>query len=194
MIFLKRKRLIFWLLRAYVKKWGKTIIASFALGFIIILVLFFNKNLLLSKAPVISSQSVGIAGIYSSRDIPNNLPDIVQARTSRGLTKISSYGEVLPDIAQSWEIKDDGKTFIFYLNEGIYFSDGKEVDSASINYNFEDVSIERPAKHVIVFKLKDKYSPFLVTLANHKVYKKNYTGVSDYKISEIKKNGDRKSV
>ncbi len=190
MIFLKRKRLIFWLFRAYVKKWGKTILASFALGFTIILILFFNKNLLLSKAPVLNSQSVGIAGIYSSRDIPNNLPDIVQAHTSRGLTKISDTGEVLPDIAKIWEIKDDGKTFIFYLNEGIYFSDGKKADSSSINYNFEDVSIERPAKQVMVFKLKDKYSPFLVTLANHKVFKKNYVGVSDYKISEIKKNGE----
>ena len=190
MIFLKRKRLIFWLLRAYIKKWGKTIFFSFTLGFIIILLLVFNKSLLLSKAPVIKSQSIGIAGIYSSRDLPNNLPDIIAAYSSRGLTKISPKGEVLPDIAKSWEIKDDGKTFIFYIKKGIYFSDGKEVDSTSINYNFENVSIQRPAKYVIVFKLKDKYSPFLVTLANHKVFKKNFVGVSDYKISNVKKNGE----
>lgn len=190
MIFLKRKRLIFWLLRAYIKKWGKTIFFSFTLCFVIILLLFFNKSLLLSKAPVIESQSIGIAGIYSSRDLPNNLPDVIALYSSRGLTKISPKGEVLPDIAKSWEIKDDGKTFIFYLNKGIYFSDGKEVDSSSINYNFEDVLIERPAKNVIVFKLKDKYSPFLVTLANHKVFKEDFVGVSEYKIGKIKKNGE----
>jgi len=190
MIFLKRKRLIFWLFRAYVKKWGKTIVASFALGFIVILFLFFNKNFLFSKLALVNTKSIGIAGIYSSRDLPDNLPETVIARSSRGLTKISSHGEVLPDIAKSWEVKADGKTFVFYLNEGIYFSDGKELDSASINFNFEGVLVERPAKHVIVFKLKDKYSPFLVTLANHKIFKKNYVGVSDYKISEIKKNGE----
>ncbi len=137
-----------------------------------------------------NSQSVGIAGIYSRRDLPNNLPDIIQAQASHGLTKISPKGEVLPDLAKSWEIKDDGKMFIFYLRPDIYFSDGQIFDSSSINYNFEDVAVERPTKQVIVFKLKDKYSPFLVTLANHKVFKKNYVGVSEYKISEVNTNGE----
>lgn len=190
MIFLKRKRLIFWLLRAYIKKWGKTILASFILGFAVILFLFFNKNFLFSKLPVINNQSIGVAGVYSKRDLPNNLPDVIQSKASRGLTKISDKGEVLPDLAKSWEVKDDGKTFIFYLKEGVKFSDGHEVDSKSINYNFQDVSITRPAKHVIIFKLKEKYSPFLVTLANYKVFKKDYVGVSNYKIGEIKTNGE----
>ncbi len=190
MIFLKRKRLIFWLLRAYIKKWGKMILASFVFGFAIILFLFLNRNFIISRLPIVNHEHVGIAGIYYERDLPNNLPEVIAAKASRGLTKISKTGEVEPDLAKSWEVKDDGKTFIFYLNEGQKFSDGKELDSKSINYNFQDVKIERPAKHVIVFKLKDKYSPFLVTLANYKVFKKNYIGVSDYKIGEIKTNGD----
>lgn len=190
MIFLKRKRLIFWLLRAYIKKWGKTILASFIFGFAIILFLFLNRNFIISKLPIVNHEHVGIAGIYYERDLPNNLPEVIAAKASRGLTKISKTGEVEPDLAKSWEVKDDGKTFIFYLKEGITFSDGKEFDAKSINYNFQDVKIERPAKHVIVFKLKDKYSPFLVTLANYKVFKKNYVGVSEYKIGEIKTNGE----
>ncbi len=190
MIFLKRKRLIFWLLKAYLKKWGKTILVSFTLGFALILLLFLNRNFLITRLPIVNHESVGIAGVYSERDLPNNLPDTIADKASRGLTQISATGEVKPDIAKSWEVKDGGKTFIFYLNEGLEFSDGKEVNSKSISYNFQDVTIERPAKHVIVFKLKDKYSPFLVTLANYKVFKKNYVGVSDYKIGEIKTNGE----
>ncbi len=190
MIFLKRKRLVFWLLKAFLKKWGKTILASFVLGFAVILILFLNRNFFVSKLPVINHHSIGIAGIYSERDLPSNLPEIIQMKASRGLTRISPKGEVLPDLARSWEVKDGGKTFIFYLKEGLEFSDGKELDSKSINYNFQDVAIERPAKHVIVFKLKDKYSPFLVTLANYKVFKKNYVGVSNYKIGDIKTNGE----
>lgn len=190
MIFLKRKRLIFWLLKAYLKKWGKTILASFVLGFALIIILFLNRNFFVSKLPIVNHEHIGIAGVYSERDLPNNLPETIANKVSRGLTKISKDGEVRPDLAKSWEVKDGGKTFIFYLNEGLKFSDGKEVDSKSINYNFQDVTIERPAKYVIVFKLKDKYSPFLVTLANSKVYKKNFVGVSDYKIGEIKTNGE----
>ncbi|MBI2621651.1 MAG: ABC transporter substrate-binding protein [Candidatus Levybacteria bacterium] len=190
MIFLKRKRLIFWLLRAYLKKWGKTIGAFFIFGFSIIFLLFFNRNLLFSKIPVVNSQRVGVAGIYSSRDVPSNLPEIILSKSSRGLTKISEKGEVTADIAKSWEIKDDGKTFVFYLKEGIRFSDGEELDSSAINYNFEDATIERPAKQVIIFKLRHKYSPFLVTLANHRIFKENYVGISDYKIKKIKKNDE----
>ncbi len=190
MIFLKRKRLIFWLLKAYIKKWGKTIFASFVLGFALIIILFLNRNFIISRLPIIDHEHIGIAGIYSERDLPNNLPEAIATKTSRGLTKVTKDGKVVADLAKSWEVKDEGKTFIFYLNEGVKFSDGKEVDSKSINYNFADVLIERPAKHVIVFKLKDKYSPFLVTLANYKVYKKNLIGVSNYKIEEIKTNGE----
>lgn len=190
MIFLKRKRLIFWLLKAYIKKWGKTFLSSFALGFVIILIFFLNRNFFISKLPITDHQRIGIAGIYTRGDLPNNLPEIVQSQASRGLTKISPKGEVLPDLAKSWEIKDDGKTFVFYLQTNIYFSDGKEFDSSSIRYNFTDVVIERPTKHVIIFKLKDKYSPFLVTLANHKVFKENYVGTSDYKIGKIDTNGE----
>ncbi len=189
MIFLKRKRLIFWLLRAYLRKWGKLIVIFFVVGIVLAILLYLNRNFILSKIPITDTTSIGIAGTYFKQDLPGNLPDIIQDKASRGLTKISPKGEVLPDLAKSWEIKDDGKTFIFYLLPNIYFADGKKLDSASINYNFEDVSIERPTKEIIVFKLKDKYSPFLVTLANHKVFKKNYVGISDYKISKLKSNG-----
>ncbi len=190
MIFLKRKRLILWLLKAYLKKWGKTILTSFVLGFGVILILFLNRNFLISFIPNLNEETVGIAGIYSRRDLPNNLPEVIQSEASRGLTKVNEKGEVKPDLAKSWEVKDDGKTFVFYIKENETFSDGREVDSKSINYNFADVTIERPAKHVIVFKLKVKYSPFLVTLSNYKVYKKNLVGVSDYKINDITTNGD----
>lgn len=189
MVFLKRRRLIFWLFRAYLKKWGRSILASFILGVFAVAVLYLGRNVILSRIPLNKTENIGIAGIYSKQDLPNNLPETIQEKTSRGLTKIDPKGNVQPDLAKSWDIKDNGKTYVFYLKPGIYFSDGTAVDSKSINYNFSDVVIERPAESVIVFKLKEKYSPFLVTLANHKVFKKNYIGVSDYEISSVKING-----
>lgn len=189
MIFLKRKRLIFWLLRAYIKEWGKTISVSFVLGLLFFIVVFSSRSFIFSKIKIANRQSVGIAQIVSRNDLPNSLPDVILRDISRGLTKISDKGEVMPDLADKWEVKDDGKTFIFYLKENVYFSDGTPFNSSSVNYNFEDVVVDRPAKKIIVFKLKDKYSPFLVTLGNRKVFKKKYIGVSNYRISKIKTNG-----
>lgn len=189
MIFVKRKRLIFWLFRAYFKKWGKTIGISFVVGILLFLLLFLNRNFLTSRLSVARNESIGVAGIYSKQNFPNDLPLFILKKISRGLTKVNDKGEILPDIAQRWDIKDEGKTFIFYLRGNIYFSDGKPVDSSSINYNFSDVTIEKPSKQIIVFKLKYKYSPFLVTLANNKVFKKNYVGVSDFEVKKVKDNG-----
>ncbi len=189
MIFLKRKRLVFWLFRAYLKKWGRTIFVSFVLGLLLFLIIFLSRDFILSKIRITNRQSIGIAQIIAAENLPNNLPDIILNQTSRGLTKISDKGEVMPDLAKSWEIKDGGKTFVFYLTENVYFSDGTPFNSSVVNYNFEDVVVEQPAKYVIVFKLKDKYSPFLVTLGNRKVFKDKFIGISDYKISKIKTNG-----
>ena len=188
MIFLKRKRLIFWLLRAYIKKWGKTIIFSFIFGLGIFLLIFLNRSFFISQIQVGGSENIGLVAIPSKSGLPNSLPEVVLNRISRGLTKVDSTGKVLGDIAKRWEIKDDGRMYIFYLRTNIYFSDGKLVDSSSINYNFADVVIEKPSREVIVFKLKDKYSPFLVTLSNYKVFKKNNVGVSEYKIDKVKTN------
>ncbi len=195
MIFLKRKRLIFWLLRAYIKRWGKIIFLILFITVVVSLLLFFNRKFIASHIPVTNTETIGIAGDYPEDDFPNNLPDEVLSKTSRGLTKVMPNGTVAADIAKSWEVKDDGKTYVFYLNDNLEFTNGEKLDSSSINYNFNDAKIERPAKSVVVFKLKDKYSPFLVTLANRKVFDKNLIGVSNYKINEVKtKDGFVKSV
>jgi peptide/nickel transport system substrate-binding protein len=185
MIFLKRKRLIFWLIKAYLKRWGKVIFTLLALGIIIFIILYFNRKSFISFVPIINSSDIGISADIPEENFPNNLPADILNQASRGLTKISEKGEVLPDLAKKWEVKDDGKTFVFYLNDGIYFSDGQPFTSSSINYNFADVEVKRPAKSVIVFKLKDKYSPFLVTVANKKIFKDKYVGISDYKIKDV---------
>lgn len=188
MVFLKRKRLILWLLRAYIKKWGKLILISLLIFLVIFGLVYFNRQRLASFLPR-NNQTIGIAGIYSADKFPDQLPDFILNKTSRGLTKVLPDGRIAPDIAKSWDIKDDGKTYIFYLKDDVYFTDGEKLNSSKINYNFEDVTVEKPAKTVIIFKLKDKYSPFLVTLANHKVFKDDLIGVSDYKINNIKSSG-----
>ena len=189
MILLKRRRLLIWLAKAYIKKWGKIILTSFLIGIVVLSMLFLSRRYLLSRIP--NSQEttkIGIAGIYTESDVPNNLPSVILENVSRGLTKVSDSGVVLPDVANRWEIKDGGKTYVFYINKDIYFTDGDLVNSSNIDYNFKDVTIERPTDEVIVFKLKDNYSPFLVTLANNKIFKENFVGISGYKIKKIKEN------
>lgn len=185
MVFLRRKRLILWLIRAYLKKWGKIATVTLLAGVVLLGVLYLTRDVIASSVPVLKVEKVGMTGDFAQYDFPNNLPAEIAEKTSRGLTKVLPNGEIAPDIAEKWDIKDDGKTFVFYLKDDATFSNGEPVTSESINYNFADVKIERPAKSVIIFKLKDKYSPFLVTVAQNKVFNKKLIGVSSYKISNI---------
>lgn len=185
MILLKRKRLIIWLLRAYIKKWGKVI--ALGLIFIIasILLLFTNRNFLINQVKFSSTEKIGIVGDYPEYDFPNNLPEEISSKASRGLTKVLPTGEIAPDIANKWDIKDDGRTFVFYLDDNLTYSNGDPISSESIDYNFADVEIERPGNSVIMFKLKNKYSPFLATVAQKKVFNEDLIGVSNYQIKDV---------
>ncbi|MCL2521043.1 MAG: peptide ABC transporter substrate-binding protein [Spirochaetaceae bacterium] len=41
-----------------------------------------------------------------------------------GLTTYDKYGNVIPQLAESWQISDDGLTIIFNIRQGLTFSDG----------------------------------------------------------------------
>lgn len=144
-----------------------------------------NRNFIKQQFSLSSTEKIGIVGDYPEYDFPNNLPDEISTKVSRGLTKVKPNGEIAPDIAKNWEIKDDGKTFVFYLDNQLTYSNGESIDSESINYNFADVEIEKPASSVIMFKLKDKYSPFLATVAQKKVFNHDLVGVSEYRITKV---------
>ena len=185
MIFLKRKRLVIWLFKAYIKKWRKTIFLSFIFGLIVFFVLKYGVNYFIPLMPFTDKESVGMVGAYTS----DNLPPEILLKLSLGLTYIDKNNNILPGLANSWEIKDDGKKYIFYLKRNLYFSDRKKLTSSEIQYNFLDVKIERPNEYTIVFNLKNKYSPFLVTVSKP-VFRKNFVGTGDYRVVSINLNGN----
>ena len=52
------------------------------------------------------------------------IDEIVYANVFEGLTRIGARGEVLPDLAESWTVSDDGKVYTFKLHTGVKFHDG----------------------------------------------------------------------
>jgi ABC-type transport system substrate-binding protein len=53
------------------------------------------------------------------------------------LLEISSTGELMPEIASSWTISEDGLTYTFTLVEGVTFHDGTVLDAEAIKWNLE---------------------------------------------------------
>lgn len=180
-----RRRLIYWLLKEYLKKWRRTILLFFILGFTIFFSLRFFAGFFAAKIPVGQKEAIGMVGAYTLDALP---PSILQ-EVSRGLTSVSEDGAVKPDLAKSWKIEDGGKTYAFKLRTDIKFSDGSKLTSDDVNYNFSDVTVEKPDKQSIIFKLKEVYSPFLIT-ASRPVFKKGFIGAGNYRLKDIRLNGD----
>ncbi len=67
-----------------------------------------------------------------------NSPMWVQSLVYEGLTRFVN-GEVVPGIAKSWEISEDGKTYTFHLDENNVFSDGTPVNAEIVKKNFDAV-------------------------------------------------------
>lgn len=51
--------------------------------------------------------------------------------------KGASATEFVPALATDWEVKDDGKTFVFNIREGVKFHDGADMTAADVAYSFQ---------------------------------------------------------
>jgi oligopeptide transport system substrate-binding protein len=54
-----------------------------------------------------------------------------------GLARLGAEAKPVPDIAESWQISDNGKTYTFYLRQGVKFQNGKEVTAQDFKYSWE---------------------------------------------------------
>ena len=99
-----------------------------------------------------------------------------------GLTKLNEDGTFSPNLAESWEITPDGKTYTFHLIEGVKFADGSDLTSADVKWTFERNAspestnnnkkyfelmerIETPDPYTVVIHLKEPSSMLLHRLA-----------------------------
>jgi ABC-type transport system substrate-binding protein len=60
----------------------------------------------------------------------------LSAKLFNGLVKLDGDLAVVPDIAESWEIKDHGAAYVFHLRKGVLFTNGREVTAEDFRYSF----------------------------------------------------------
>jgi len=66
-------------------------------------------------------------------------PNIFLYTFEGALTLDGETGEIIPALAESWEISDDGLTYTFTLKEGLKWSDGEPLTSDDVVFTFQDV-------------------------------------------------------
>jgi peptide/nickel transport system substrate-binding protein len=70
------------------------------------------------------------------------IDEVLYANVFEGLTRIGPKGEVLPDLAESWTVSDDGKTYVFKLHSGVKFHDGTDFDASDVKFSLDRARAE----------------------------------------------------
>lgn len=133
------------------------ILSLFGVVFILVFILGYNDWLSKTKlVPTFGGEfREGIVG--ESKDLDKHLARLVNA----GLTKYDSKKNIVGDLADKWEIKEDGKVYEFHLREGFFSED---LASQIISKNlWTDINISTPEPQIISFTFKQPFSPFLYT-------------------------------
>lgn len=98
-----------------------------------------------------------------------------------GLVGLTPELEPEPELAESWEVLEDGALYRFDLRDGVTWHDGKPFTSADVKFTFEEMllklhsrtktsvgaaleSITTPDAGTVEFRFKEPYAPLLLQL------------------------------
>ncbi len=77
--------------------------------------------------------------------VTDTVSDTVVRRIFNGLVRFSTNLEIVPDLAESWLISDDGLCYKFFIRSGVNFHNGREVTAADFLYSFTRILDARAA-------------------------------------------------
>ena len=63
----------------------------------------------------------------------------ITAKLFNGLVRFNENLDIVPDIAHSWRLSDDQRTYTFRLRRDVMFSNGRKVTAHDFKYSFERV-------------------------------------------------------
>ncbi len=128
------------------------------------------------------STAVNVQQIFSSLD-PAKVTDytgyMAIVNMYDGLTTVSPSGEIVPHLAKSWDVSEDGLTYTFHLREDAKFQDGTPVKSADLVWSIQRLlginkgpsnlivgvlkpeNVTAPDDKTLVLKIDRQFSPFL---------------------------------
>lgn len=99
------------------------------------------------------------------------------------LLEVDENLQIQPELAERWEVSEDGKNYTFFLREGVTFHDGTPFDAEAVAYNFarmkdadfgsaragelafvNDVTVDGPLQ--VTVTLSQPFGAFLPALAS----------------------------
>ena len=113
----------------------------------------------------------------------NQTDSDVAALVFSGLVRLRADGAPEPDLAERWEVSNNGQNYVFHLRAGVEWQDGAEFDAEDVVFTFRaiadpgfkgDAVLSQLMQGVVIsardpltveFKLEQTYAPFLTYLS-----------------------------
>jgi peptide/nickel transport system substrate-binding protein len=161
-----------------------------------------NSTLLVATPSYGGTMSEGVIGsprfinpILAISDSDRDLTSLIYS----GLLKATPGGDYIPDLAQSYTVSPDGKTYTFILRPNAKFQDGTPVTADDVVFtitkaqdpalkspvraNWDGVVVSESDAHTVQFVLKSPYAPFIENLSLGILPKHLWQNVSDDEFS-----------
>jgi peptide/nickel transport system substrate-binding protein len=68
------------------------------------------------------------------------ISEVLYGNVLEGMVQFAADGSVLPRLAASWDISDDGLIYVFHLVSGVRFHDGSSFDAAAAKYSLDRIT------------------------------------------------------
>lgn len=98
-----------------------------------------------------------------------------------GLVGLDEQLAPVPELAERWDVEDDGRRYVFHLRRDVRWHDGRPFTSADVKFTFEEAlleyhsrtraalrnvldGIDTPDDHTVVFRFGQPYAPLLQRL------------------------------
>ncbi|PZG11750.1 ABC transporter substrate-binding protein [Nonomuraea aridisoli] len=150
-------------------------------------------------APAAQTLSVGFVAEPANLDFTSTegvaIPQALLVNVYEGLVKLDQNGEIVPLLAEKWEVSDDRKSYTFTLRKNVTFSSGAPFTADDVVFSLErlktdwklkiaaqlDVidTVEKTDDSTVVVTLERPSNGFLYTLATRLGAMFSRTGVSD---------------
>jgi peptide/nickel transport system substrate-binding protein len=66
-----------------------------------------------------------------------NGPHFIFKMIYEGFVEDGGKGEIIPVLATSWDISEDGRTYVYHLREGVKFTDGTDFNAEAVVFNLK---------------------------------------------------------
>lgn len=95
--------------------------------------------------------------IYSVNNIPKNLKSVgsldkreqdIICAVSRGLVQVDIDGNILPSLAESVDVRDDGIEYDFKIRDDVYWSNGNKITPEDIVMSFREIITEESQESI----------------------------------------------